>query len=109
MLASVSMIRDAVIHLYNEQPLLADLHETPLPGDVTLVCTNLRTMNRKRPIFVDHSESTFVFPYTQIRFVELPGGPAVRRMDEPLALAAPADGSDEIELDEELLRRVREL
>jgi hypothetical protein len=108
MLASDPMIRDAVIHLFNEQPLLADLLETPLPGDVTLVCTNLRTMNRKRPIFVDHSESTFVFPYTQIRFVELPRGAEVR-VDEPLALAAPSEEPEEIQLDEELLRRVREL
>ena len=108
MLASEAMIRDAVIHLFNEQPLVADLLETPLPGDVTLVCTNLRTMNRKRPIFVDHSESTFVFPYTQIRFVELPRG-AGERADELLALAASSDDSEEILLDEELLRRVREL
>lgn len=102
------MIRDAVIHLLNEQPLLADLPALPLPGDVTLVCTNLRTMNRKQPIFVDQSASTFVLPYTQIRFVEIPGDPpggAVAAL-EPASEAAEADG---LELDEELLRRVREL
>jgi hypothetical protein len=102
------VIRDAVIHLINEQPLVADLPAAPLPGDVTLVCTNVRTLNRKRPIFVDHSASTFVFPYLQIRFVEIPGeSPGGSEMVSVPATAAAEP--DEIELDEELLRRVREL
>lgn len=123
MLASAAVIRDVVIHLFNEQPLIADLSGVPSPSDLTLVCTNLRTMNRQRPIFVDHSESTFVFPYSQIRFVEIPGERASRPAQPP-AMAAVSDGRDgpdgrdeprgrdepdEIELDEELLRRVREL
>jgi hypothetical protein len=102
------MIRDAVIHLLNEQPMVADLPTMPSPGDLVLVCTNLRTMSRKRPIFVDHVASTFVFPYAQIRFVEIagesPGGSDVAPVP---AIAAPEP--DEIELDEDLLRRVREL
>ncbi len=108
LLASHIVIRDAVIHIMNEQPLLADLAEIPSPGDIALVCTNLRTRNGKRPIFVDAVGSTFVFPYAQIRFVEIPQGTSARR-DEPLALPVLADEPDEIELDEELLRRVREL
>jgi hypothetical protein len=114
MLASAAVIRDVVIHLFNEQPLVADLSGVPSPSDFTLVCTNLRTMNRQRPIFVDHSESTFVFPYSQIRFIEIPGE-AASRPAETRAVAAVSDRPeepeepDEIELDEELLRRVREL
>jgi len=107
-LASVTVIRDAVIHLFNEQPLLADLPTMPAPNDLALLCTNLRTLSRKRPIFVDHSESTFVIPYSQIRFVEIP------REKEALlevlpALPPPSGEPEELELDEELLRRVREL
>ena len=45
------MIRDAVIHLLSEQPVIADLFEMPSPGDVTLLCTNLRTKDGKRPVF----------------------------------------------------------
>jgi hypothetical protein len=107
------VIRDAVIHLHNEQPLLADLPGLPSPGDVAVVCTNLRTRSGKRPVFVDHSESTFVFPYAHVRFLEIPVE-AGRRL-EPLALPAPSEEPgepgepEEIELDEDLLRRVREL
>lgn len=102
------MIRDAVLHLLNEQPLVADLPAMPSPSDVTLHCTNLRTLNRKRPVFVDNVAATFIVPYAQIRFVEIPttsrGRAEVRKTP---ALAAPAP--EELELDEDLLRRVREL
>ena len=102
------MIRDAVVHLLNEQPLLADLPTMPSPGDVALICTNLRTMSRKRPVFVDHLGSTFVFPYAHIRFIEIPQEPA-GGADVAPASAIAAGEPDEIALDEELLRRVREL
>jgi hypothetical protein len=102
------MIRDAVVHLLNEQPLIADLPDLPLPGDATLVCTNLRTMARKRPIFVDDSASIFVFPYAQIRFVELPRSEAARPDDQPAPPSVAVEPEDLV-LDEELIRRVREL
>ena len=121
------MIRDAVLHINNEQPLLADLFEAPSPGDVGLRCTNLRSLNGKRPVFVDDIASIFFFPYLHIRFVEIPPG-AISGIDPELALAADADrapvfqpaaepageigaepGLDEdLEIDEDFLRRVRE-
>ena len=122
------MIRDAVLHINNEQPLLADLFEAPSPGDVGLRCTNLRSLNGKRPVFVDDTASIFFFPYLHIRFVEIPPG-AISGSDPALALAA--DGADdraaghpdgdgdeaeadagadgELEIDEDFLRRVREV
>jgi len=102
------VIRDAVIHLLNGQPLVVDLPAMPSPGDLALICTNLRTLSRKRPIFVAHSESTFVFPCAQIRLVEMPGEPPAAG-DVVLVPAITSAEPDEIELDEDLLRRVREL
>ena len=67
-----AVIRNVVIHLMNEQPLLADVEALPGPTDVAFVCTNLRTMNGTRPVFIDRMESVFVFPYATIRFIELP-------------------------------------
>jgi hypothetical protein len=121
------VIRNAVLHLLNEQPLLADLPTPPAPGDVALICTNLRTKDGKRPFFADSSASTFVFPLTQMRFVEIPAAVTTRPEaadadsdDVPtgaampaLPAAVPAHGPpvevEDLELDEELLRRVREL
>lgn len=105
------MIRDAVLHLINEQPLLIDIFEPPSPNDSVLVGTNLRTMSRTRPLFASRVDSTFVFPYTHIRFVELPTGPADAALAEhALAVLTPEpEPEPDLEVDEDFLRRVRDL
>jgi hypothetical protein len=116
------VIRNAVIHITNEQPLLADLFDTPSATDVSLVCTNVRMLDGKKPIFIDHSTSVFVFPYLNVRFVEIIGGPSSETAEltagdlneangssngtEP---AAPEEPEVELELDEDFLRRIREV
>jgi hypothetical protein len=50
---------------------VADLVSEPMPSDVALICRNLRTMNGKKPIFVDRADSTFVLPLAAIRFLEI--------------------------------------
>ena len=66
------MIRNVCIHVENEQPLLADLYDLPTSADAGLVCTNVRTMDGKRPVFIDQAGSTFFFPYHVVRFLEIP-------------------------------------
>ena len=112
------MIRNAVLHLLNEQPLLCDLFEIPNPADVALRCTNLRTLDGKRPIFIDDSASAFVFPYLHIRFVEVPPAAAAETglpVSVPVAAvgpsheAVPTEDEGELEIDEDFLRRIREV
>lgn len=106
------MIRDAVIHMSNEQPLLADLYGIPSPADVALLCTRLRTLNGKRPVFADNVDSVFLFPLAHIRFVEIPPGSTEEAGGEAPALTAgdrqEPEREVELEIDEELLRRIRE-
>ena len=113
------MIRNAVIHIANEQPLLADLYEMPTSADVSLVCTNIRMLDGKKPIFVDHSNSVFVFPYATIRFLEImaasatglegaTSGDDLVPVESNGHAAAPGDDVD-LELDEDFLRRIREV
>lgn len=99
------MIRGAIIHLLDEQPLLADLAAPPAATDTLLVCTNLRTLDGKRPIFVDGGDSTFGISWRQIRFVEIPAGATE---DEAISGAGEAVAEAPLELDEEFLRRIRE-
>ena len=66
------MIRNVCIHTANEQPLMCDLYELPSVDDAGLVCTNLRSMDGKRPVFIDAIGSTFFFPYHIVRFLEIP-------------------------------------
>jgi hypothetical protein len=107
------VIRDVVIHLLSEQPVLADLFEVPAPGDANLVCTNPRTLAGKRPVFIDHVASTFVFPYRHIRFIEIrPEQQAASEADalagKAPAKADPAPDEGDLEIDEDFLRRIRE-
>ena len=66
------MIRNVCIHASGEQPLLCDLFFLPSADDAGLLCTNLRSMDGKRPVFIDHTASTFFFPYHVVRFLEIP-------------------------------------
>ena len=113
-----TVIRNARLHVNNEQPMLADLFEAPSPGDVGLRCTNLRTNDGKRPVFIDDSSSIFFFPYLHIRFVEIPSG-AINGSDPSLALdvieeivplpAPEPEPEPDLEIDEDFLRRIREV
>jgi len=116
------VIRNACIHLNGEQPLLADLFELPVATDVVLRCTNLRSMNGRRPVFADDSASVFFFPYLNIRFVEIPpiamaeGDPGAAmgieagiRLGDGMTGTEPGPELDvDLEIDEDFLRRVRE-
>jgi hypothetical protein len=106
------VIRNVVVHLLSEQPVTADLFDLPKPDDTLLVCTNLRTLDGKRPVFIDQVGSTFVFPYRHIRFIEIrPERPEATTADAvtdeaPGAPEAPGDA--DLEIDEDFLRRIRE-
>jgi hypothetical protein len=117
------VIRNVILHINNEQPLMADLYEPPSPGDVGLRCTNLRQMNGKRPVFVDDMKSIFFFPYLHIRFVEIPPAAmsgvdsSLTTVDDDIEVASHPRGAPpapvaevepDLEIDEDFLRRVRE-
>src|SRR5262245_55282121 len=70
--AIVPAVIRAILHLMNDQPLAVDLLEQPTPGDIAVICTNVRTLDGKRPVFIDFTASTFVFPMAAVRFVEIP-------------------------------------
>jgi hypothetical protein len=131
------VIRNVVIHVANEQPLLADLYGMPGASDAGMICTNVRSMDGKRPLFIDHIDSTFFFPYRVIRFIEIPRAEVGRQAREsgglsvvmagdgapedsdgsllPVVLGAPdeTDGIEEpdaeLEIDEEFLQRIRDI
>lgn len=100
------MIR-AILHLTNDQPLVVDLLEEPTPQDIAIVCTNPRTVDGKKPVFIDFATSTFVFPMSAIRFVEV-----LRLGDDGEQLSSVVSSTaaepEDLEIDEDFLRRVRE-
>jgi hypothetical protein len=98
----------AILHLISDQPVAVELLEEPKPSDSAVICTNLRTVDGKRPVFIDFSSSTFIFPMAMIRFVEIPRGVDEAERMKPAAEAADDAESDDLEIDEDFLRRVRE-
>jgi hypothetical protein len=131
------VIRNVVIHVNNEQPLVADLYAMPASSDAGLVCTNVRMVDGKRPTFIDRSASTFFFPYLVIRFIEVPEGALGRHLAEggadglaaayamagssadagnrlPVLVEADDDDDDgrgdaDLEIDEDFLQRIRDI
>ena len=110
------MIKGVFVHLANELPLLVDLLEAPSPTAQIVRCTNVRTVDGKRPSFVHDSKSTFVFPWHLIRLIEVPAGPAAAQAaDKRVALsdqpepAPPAPEPLNEEPDEDLLARIRSI
>jgi hypothetical protein len=104
------VIANVVIHLANDLPVLVDLYEMPGPTDLSVRCTNVRTVDGKRPSFVHNSRSTFVFPFSIIRMIEARGGPVTDTtmvtVDEVASDLPPEAPVDE-EPDEDLLARIR--
>jgi len=133
------VIRDVVIHMSGEQPMLADLYTMPSPADVTVICTNLRMKGGQRPVSVDAIDSVFVFPMIHMRFIEVPAGAAgalvpvsgrveavgveagstvpspvgmlesAAGTESPVPEAPPSEPEADLEIDEDFLRRVREI
>jgi hypothetical protein len=111
------VIRDVVLHLNNEQPLRADLFELPEGDTMLLRCTNVRTMNGTRPVYIDDLNSIIFFPMVHLRFIEiLPAtqgpehlalGPGEERVPVEAGIAKDSPEED-LQIDEDFLRRVRD-
>lgn len=131
------MIRNVILHLQDGPPMKADIEALPAAGDAGLLCTNLRTLEGDKPTSTEFLDSVFLVPYSVLRFVEIPresianatsrapatghaaqvpaGVPgAVPGATPPGAAATSVAALDddepleERELDEDLLRRIRE-
>jgi hypothetical protein len=92
----------------NDQPLSVELLEEPKASDLAVVCTNVRTIDGKRPVFIDFSTSTFVFPMAMVRFVEVPQAGAEQERYAGLTPVSDAAEPEDLDIDEDFLRRVRE-
>jgi hypothetical protein len=105
------VIANVIIHLNNDLPILVDLERLPDGPDRSIICTNVRTIDGKRPAFVHDPKSTFVFPLSVIRLIEArresldPTG-ALQESQEPPAQEP--ETYDE-EPDEDLLAKIRSI
>ena len=65
------MAYTVLIHLANEDPILADLDELPDPQHQTLIINNPRLRDGKDLHYVQPEVQTLIFPWTRITFIEV--------------------------------------
>jgi len=104
------VIANVIIHLINDLPIVVDLEAMPGPADRSVLCTNVRTVDGKRPNFIHDRHSRFVFPMSVVRLIEAPteGSDIAEDLADgsPQLVSGTPVAIDE-EPDEDLLARIR--
>jgi hypothetical protein len=67
------MTLEVIVHLNNEDPILAEIEKMPGPSDQTLVLMNPRRRDGRSVHYVTEGATSFVFPWTRISFIEIMG------------------------------------
>jgi hypothetical protein len=62
-----------LIHVANEDAILADVEELPNPSDQTVRCSNVRRRDGKDVHYVDAQAVSFFFPWHRINLIEVIG------------------------------------
>ena len=63
-----------LIHMANEDAILADVEELPSASDQAVICSNIRRRDGKDVHYADAQAVTFVIPWHRINMVEVMGG-----------------------------------
>jgi hypothetical protein len=98
-----TVIKSVIVHIANELPIMVDLYEAPGPTASSVRCTNVRTVDGKRPAFIHDPRSTFLLPWHVIRLIEVPAGATpVHATDTQVVVSDPVGvtGPDHEPLDE---------
>ncbi len=117
---TAQVIPNVILHLINELPVVADLEDLPAGGDRSVRCTNIRTVDGKRPAFVHERNSTFIFPMSMICLIEAPHGVSettdefeaqsgLTAIPEVTSRPPPPPLDEDEEPDEDLLARMRSI
>jgi len=60
-----------LIHIHNEDPVVAEIQEMPTPTDQFLLVENPRKRDGKDLQFIQANVTTVIWPWSRINFVEL--------------------------------------
>jgi len=110
------VITGVIIHIENDLPVLVDLEEMPGADARMIRCSNVRTVDGKRPAFVHDKNSTFLFPLQMVRLIEVPAtsdGTAVAVQEDedryPQSEPSPEVDAFDEDAEEDLLARIRQI
>ncbi|MGD8625582.1 MAG: hypothetical protein PVF47_05555 [Anaerolineae bacterium] len=65
------MALEVILHLQNEDPILAELESWPDPTHQILIATDLRRRDGRPVRYLTEGVTSVIFPWTRITFVEV--------------------------------------
>ncbi len=65
------MAHSIIVHLVNEDPLLAETERLPEPGDVTVTLSSPRRRDGRRPHYLTRGVTEIILPMHRVNFIEI--------------------------------------
>jgi hypothetical protein len=65
------MSMEIIIHLVNEDPILAEMDTMPDPTHQSIIINNPRRRDGRPLHYVTEGATTFIFPWNRITFIEV--------------------------------------
>ncbi len=65
------MAVEVIIHVMNEDPILAEMESLPDPTHQSIVIQNPRRRDGRQLHYVTEGAMAFIFPWTRITFIEV--------------------------------------
>jgi hypothetical protein len=72
------MAYTVILHIQNEDPLLAEMDELPKPADMFVMVSNIRKRDGSRVNNIDMEAERFMYPWTRVNFIEVLASEAER-------------------------------
>jgi len=60
-----------ILHMLNEDPIVAQVEDLPESTATNLICTEIRRRDGKPVHFLSHGVNTVIFPVHRLHFVEV--------------------------------------
>ena len=68
------MAYTVIIHLQNEDPVVAEMEELPDPQAASFTCVNPRRRDGKSLAYLDESCTSFIFSWNRVNLIEVMTG-----------------------------------
>jgi hypothetical protein len=65
---------EVIVHMLNEDPILADMEALPDPTHQTIFVTNPRRRDGRPVHYITPGATGFIFPMTRVTFIEIMEG-----------------------------------
>jgi len=64
---------EVILHLHNEDPILAEIEKLPDPSDQSITVTHPRRRDGQALHYITEGATAFIFPWARISFIEVMG------------------------------------